>query len=198
MKRTTDVVVASVALTLLSPLLVVVWLAVWVMMGRPVLFRQERSGLHGVPFDVLKFRTMREPRLGEVGPEHDMHRMSRLGRWLRRTSIDELPSLLNILRGEMSIVGPRPLPVHYSERYSPEQRRRLDVLPGLTGWAVINGRNQLSWDERFDLDVWYVDNQSYLLDLRIIARTVAIVVGGKDVNHSKQVTMTEFRGSTRP
>lgn len=198
MKRLTDLVVSAVALALLAPVYLVVAAAVWFTMGGPVLFRQARSGRAGQPFELLKFRTMRAARPGEEGPEYDMVRITRLGHWLRRTSVDEIPSLVNVLRGEMSLVGPRPLPVQYAERYNDEQRRRLDVPPGLTGWAVVNGRNQLTWDERFELDTWYVTHQSYLLDLRIILRTLAIVVRGHDVNHSDEVTMTEFRGGTRP
>jgi len=197
MKRLLDVSVALVALVIVAPVLAVASLAIWLTMGTPVLFRQERAGRGGVPFALLKFRTMRTAGPGEEGPEYDMDRITPLGRLLRRTSVDELPSLLNVLRGEMSLVGPRPLPVQYTERYSTQQRRRLEVRPGLTGWAVVNGRNQLPWDERFELDCWYVDHQSMLLDLRIIARTAGIVVGGKNVNHSEQVTMTEFRGDRR-
>jgi lipopolysaccharide/colanic/teichoic acid biosynthesis glycosyltransferase len=193
-KRLVDVVVSAVLLALLSPLLVAVVIVVRVTMGTPVFFRQTRAGQRGEPFELLKFRTMRHAAPGEAGPEHDMERITTVGRFLRRTSLDELPSLVNVVRGEMSLVGPRPLPMHYNERYTDEQRRRLEVLPGLTGWAVVHGRNQLGWDERFALDCWYVDHRSFGLDLRILWRTVAVVVSGRDVNHNKQVTMTEFRG----
>jgi lipopolysaccharide/colanic/teichoic acid biosynthesis glycosyltransferase len=197
-KRALDVVVSALALALLSPVLALVAILVRITMGTPVLFRQTRAGRHGEPFELLKFRTMRPARPGDSGPEHDMGRITTLGRFLRRTSLDELPSLLNVLSGEMSLVGPRPLPMQYTERYTDEQRRRLDVPPGLTGWAVVNGRNHLPWEERFALDCWYVEHRSFVLDLRILWRTVAIVVSGKDVNHSEGVTMTEFRGDEQP
>ena len=193
-KRALDLTIASVALVLLSPVMLAAGLGVWLTMGSPILFRQARAGRNGVCFDVLKFRTMREPRTGEDGPEHDLARVTSLGRFLRRASVDELPSLLNVLRGEMSIVGPRPLPVAYVERYTPEQARRLEVLPGLTGWAVVHGRNRLGWSERFALDTWYVDNQSLLLDVRIIWLTVSLVLRGANVNHDGNTTMTEFLG----
>lgn len=196
LKRAIDLGVALTLLVLLSPLLLLVAVAVQVTMGGPVLFSQERAGRGGAPFSLLKFRSMRDPRPGEESPEFDMVRMTRLGRLLRRTSIDELPSLLNVVRGDMSLVGPRPLPLSYTERYSLEQRRRLEVLPGLTGWAVVHGRNRLGWDERLALDCWYVDHRSILLDLRILVLTVRTLVRAQEVNHSDDVTMTEFRGDT--
>lgn len=192
MKRSIDVLVASVALTVLAPVLLLAAVAVGLTTGRPVLFRQQRAGHNGVPFGMLKFRTMREAAPGMDGPEHDLLRVTPIGRFLRRSSIDELPSLINVLRGEMSLVGPRPLPLSYVDRYSTEQARRLSVVPGLTGWAVVHGRNELSWDERFALDVWYVDHQSTVLDLRILLRTVSLVLRGSGVNHSEHITMTEF------
>ena len=194
MKRALDVAIASIAILVLSPVMLAACLAVWVTMGYPIVFRQARAGRNGVCFDVLKFRTMREARTGEEGPQHDHTRVTPLGRLLRRASVDELPSLFNVLRGEMSIVGPRPLPVAYVERYSPEQARRLEVLPGLTGWAVVHGRNRLAWGERFALDTWYVDNRSFLLDLKIIWLTVSLVLRGTNVNHDGDTTMTEFTG----
>ena len=194
-KRVLDVLAAGFALLLLSPLLAVAAIAIWITMGTPIVFRQERAGRHGKPFELLKLRTMRAPSIDEVGSAHDMARTTRVGALLRRTSIDEIPSLLNVLRGEMSIVGPRPLPMAYVPRYTAEQARRLSVLPGLTGWAVVHGRNQIGWDERFDLDVWYVNHRSFPLDLRIILRTVVMVFRGSNVNHSTQITMPEFRGN---
>jgi sugar transferase EpsL len=191
-KRAIDVVVAVGTLLVLSPLLAVVAVAIRVTMGGPVLFRQARAGRRARPFDLLKFRTMRLEAAGEHGPRHDMDRVTKLGAFLRRTSIDELPSLANVLRGELTLVGPRPLPVNYVDRYSEEQARRLLVTPGLTGWAVVHGRNQLNWEERFELDVWYVDHRSMLLDLKIILRTVGLVLRGSGVNQSDRVTMTEF------
>lgn len=194
MKRVLDVLIAVTALVLLSPLMLVAAVAVFATSGTPVLFRQQRAGRGGRPFELLKFRTMRAALPGEDGPVHDVDRTTRVGSILRRTSIDELPSLLNVLRGEMSIVGPRPLPVAYVERYSPQQAKRLEVLPGLTGWAVVHGRNHLDWDERFELDCWYVDHRSLALDFRIIGRTVALVLRGSAVNHAPGITMREFTG----
>ncbi len=197
MKRALDLVVAAAVLLVLAPALVVAAAAVGLTTGRPVLFRQVRAGRNGVPFELLKFRTMRDAAPGMAGPEHDLQRVTPIGQLLRRTSIDELPSLYNVLRGDMSLVGPRPLPLTYVERYTSEQARRLDVLPGLTGWAVVHGRNELGWDDRFLLDVWYVDHQSMLLDLRILLRTVGLVVRGSGVNHSETITMTEFGADRR-
>jgi lipopolysaccharide/colanic/teichoic acid biosynthesis glycosyltransferase len=168
--------------------------AVRVTMGAPVFFRQQRPGLGGRPFSLLKFRTMRHARPGEDGPESDAARLGRLGRFLRATSIDELPTLLNVLRGEMSLVGPRPLLMRYLPRYSPRQYRRHEVKPGITGWAQVNGRNAISWDEKFELDVWYVENQSFLLDLRILARTFVKVFKREGISREGHATMPEFLG----
>jgi hypothetical protein len=192
MKRAIDVAVAGIAFVLLSPLLLAAAVLVRLTMGSPIIFRQTRAGWHGVPFDLLKFRTMKHPSPGKEAPEYDATRITRLGNLLRRTSVDELPSLLNVLNGQLSIVGPRPLPVAYVERYSPEQARRLLVRPGLTGWAVVHGRNSLDWETRFELDCWYVDHRSLALDLQIMLRTLALVLKGSGVNHSPGVTMTEF------
>lgn len=195
MKRTIDIVVAAVVLVVAAPVLLGVAIAVRVTMGSPVVFRQVRAGRNGRPFTLFKFRTMRTARAGEEGPEHDAARVTRLGRFLRSTSLDELPELLNVLLGHMSLVGPRPLPLSYVPRYSTEQARRLEVRPGLTGWAVVHGRNLLSWDERFELDRWYVDHQSLRLDLRVVWLTIGTVVKREGVNHEGEVTMTEFLGS---
>jgi sugar transferase EpsL len=194
LKRSLDVVVAGAGLLVFSPVVLVAALLIRVTMGGPVVFRQTRAGRGGTPFELYKFRTMRHARADEVGPEHDMARITSIGRLLRRASIDELPSLWNILRGDMSLVGPRPLPMSYVARYTREQARSLEVLPGLTGWAVVHGRNHLGWDERFALDNWYVDHQSFALDLRILARTVLLVLRASNVNHDDNITMTEFRG----
>ncbi|HBO98861.1 MAG TPA: sugar transferase, partial [Verrucomicrobia bacterium] len=167
MKRFLDISLAVATLPLWGSLALLVALVLLLGDGRPVLFRQTRAGLKGLPFTILKFRTMRP------GPGTDMERLTRLGRFLRRTSLDELPQLVNILKGDMSLVGPRPLPVAYVARYAPEQARRLDVRPGLTGWAQVNGRNALSWEEKFAYDTWYVDHQSLALDLRILFLTFA-------------------------
>jgi len=169
----------------------------------PVLFRQPRLGLQARPFTLMKFRTMTAPRDADGNPvtDHasltsatDHERQTAIGRFLRRTSVDELPELINVLRGDMSLVGPRPLLLRYWERYSPEQRRRNEVKPGITGWAQVNGRNALSWKERFELDVWYVDHRSFWLDLKIIAMTVGTILQQDGINQSNQTTMEEFRG----
>ena len=164
-------------------------LAVRMSMGAPVLFRQERAGLGARPFLLLKFRTMRE------GQGTDAERTTRLGRFLRRTSLDELPQLFHVLSGKMSLVGPRPLPTAYLPRYSPEQARRHEVRPGITGWAQVNGRNAISWEEKFRLDVWYVDHRSLALDAKILFMTVFGVFRQSGINSSADETMPEFKGS---
>ncbi len=174
-KRTFDVVTASLLLVVLSPVFAFVALLVRIKLGSPVLFRQERPGRDGAPFTVVKFRTMRE------GAAPDAERLTKLGRGLRRTSLDELPELTNVVRGDMSLVGPRPLLMEYLPLYSPAQRRRHDVRPGITGWAQVKGRNALRWDDKLALDVWYVDHQSMVLDLKIIGLTVATVFTGRGV-----------------
>lgn len=193
-KRTFDVVVAGAALVVLSPVLAVVALLVRVRLGSPVLFRQERAGLGGRPFVLTKFRTMTDERGadGELLP--DQQRLPPFGSFLRSTSLDELPELVHVVRGEMSLVGPRPLPTKYLERYSPRQARRHEVRPGITGWAQVNGRNTAGWAERLEMDVWYVDNRSVLLDLKVLWRTVRVVFTREGVAEEGQVTMTEFLG----
>jgi lipopolysaccharide/colanic/teichoic acid biosynthesis glycosyltransferase len=191
-RRALDVVVAGTLLVLSAPVLGVAVLAVRVRLGRPVLFRQKRAGRDGIPFELVKLRTMLPSAPGDDGPDGDRHRLNPLGRLLRATSIDELPSLVSVLRGEMSIVGPRPLPVRYLTRYSARHARRHEVRPGLTGWAQVNGRNALAWDERLDLDVWYVEHRSVLLDLRIMARTVAVVMSASGISHGQHATMPEL------
>ena len=166
MKRVIESLAVIVAAPLWVPLAAIVALAIMLADGRPVLFRQERAGKGGRIFTMLKFRTMR------AGDGTDAERLTRIGRFLRATSLDELPQLLHVLSGKMSLVGPRPLPSRYLPRYSPEQARRHEVRPGITGWAQVNGRNALSWDEKFRLDVWYVDNRSFFLDLKILFLTV--------------------------
>ena len=195
MKRAADVVLAGLLLLLTAPLLLGAAAAVHMTMGGPALFKSRRAGLGGAPFDLLKLRTMRPPRLGEEGPECDGRRLTRVGRVLRSTSLDELPSLVNVLRGEMSLVGPRPLPVQYLPRYSAQQARRHEVRPGVTGWAVVNGRNRVSWDDRLLMDVWYVDHRSLGLDARILRRSIGLVLRGDGVDHAEGVTMTEFTGA---
>lgn len=195
MKRIFDVSVVLLAAGLALPLMCLVALTVLVNLGRPVFFRQRRPGLHAEPFTMYKFRTMSDARdeSGELLPESK--RLGRVGSVLRRYSLDELPELLNVLRGEMSLVGPRPLLMEYLPLYNSTQARRHEVKPGLTGWAQVRGRNSLSWEEKFDLDVWYVDNQSLLLDLRIIALTVWQILRPSGVNMEGYTTMPPFRGS---
>ncbi|HEY6563685.1 MAG TPA: sugar transferase, partial [Pirellulaceae bacterium] len=164
-------------------------------MGKPVLFSQLRSGQNGRPFVLHKFRTMRNPEGSEGNAADDAQRLTPLGAWLRRYSLDELPQFWNVLRGDMSLVGPRPLLTRYLERYSAEQRRRLESRPGLTGWAQINGRNALTWEEKFACDVWYVEHQSWGLDLQILVRTLLGIFGGKGVSAQNHATMPEFMGS---
>ena len=170
------------------PLSALVALAILAIDGRPVLFRQERAGKGGRVFSMLKFRTMRG------GEGSDAERLTRLGRFLRATSLDELPQLLHVLSGKMALVGPRPLPSKYLPRYSPEQARRHEVRPGITGWAQVNGRNALSWEDKFRLDVWYVDNRTLLLDLKILVLTVFKPASRDGINHPGSDTMDEFRG----
>lgn len=196
-KRLFDLSVALVALVLATPVMLVVAVAVLIGMGRPVLFRQARLGLHGHPFTIVKFRSM-SSRPGDGGPADDEQRLTRLGRWLRDTSLDELPSLWNVLRGEMSLVGPRPLPTSYRFRYTPTQFRRHEVRPGLTGLAQVNGRNGLSWEEKFDFDVWYVDHRSLALDLSILLRTVTTVLKRDGIAAPGTSTAHEFLGLSDP
>jgi sugar transferase EpsL len=194
LKRVIDIVVAAAALVVLSPLLAVVALLVRVRMGSPVLFRQQRPGRDGQPFEMTKFRTMTDRCAPDGALLPDADRLTALGRVLRRTSIDELPELLNVVRGDMSLVGPRPLLMEYLPLYSPEQARRHEVRPGITGWTQVNGRNALTWDEKFALDVWYVDHRSTRLDLEILGRTVSQVFGGHGVSAPGHATMEPFRG----
>lgn len=194
-KRLVDVLVAALALLLLSPVIVVTALAVARKMGRPVFFRQVRPGLHGAPFGMIKFRTMRDAVGADGSLLPDAERLTPLGQWLRATSLDELPELWNVLNGEMSLVGPRPLLMQYLPLYSPEQARRHLVRPGVTGWAQVNGRNGLSWEEKFALDVWYVDNRSFWIDLRILALTALKVVRRDGISAAGDATMPAFTGS---
>jgi lipopolysaccharide/colanic/teichoic acid biosynthesis glycosyltransferase len=194
-KRLFDLIVASLALIVLSPLLLLTALAVRLGLGKPVLFRQPRPGYRGRIFTLYKFRTMREDHAPDGTPLPDEHRLTALGRFLRATSLDELPELINVLRGEMSLVGPRPLLVKYLPLYTPEQMRRHDVLPGITGWAQINGRNALTWQEKFRLDVWYVDHWSLWLDVKILFLTVWKVLRREGINQPGQVTASEFDGT---
>lgn len=195
MKRFFDFCVALGALTVLLLPLAVVALLVRVKLGQPVLFRQVRPGLHGQPFMMVKFRTMTDARDANGQWLSDADRLTAFGRFLRSTSLDELPELWNVLRGEMSLVGPRPLLMEYLPLYSTEQLRRHEVRPGITGWAQVHGRNALSWEERFKLDVWYVDNQSVWLDLRILGMTVRKVLAREGIHAAGEATVAKFTGS---
>lgn len=194
MKRLLDVVLAGAALVILTPAMLVVAVSVRTKLGSPVLFVQQRPGLHGVPFRMYKFRTMLHLRSAEGELLSDAKRLTRFGAFLRSTSLDELPALFNVLLGQMSLVGPRPLLMEYLELYSPYQARRHEVRPGITGWAQVNGRNSISWEEKFDLDVWYVDHQSLRLDAKILLQTISRVTSQHGVSAAGQVSMPKFRG----
>ena len=196
-KRAFDLAVAALLLAALAPLMLVVALLIRWRMGSPVLFRQARPGLGGRPFVLYKFRTMREATDRHGQPLPDGERLTPLGAAIRRTSLDELPQLYNVLRGDMSLVGPRPLLTEYLPLYSERQARRHDVRPGITGWAQVNGRNATSWPERFELDVWYVEHRSFGLDLKILWLTLAKVLSGADVSQPGRATMEKFRGNDR-
>lgn len=193
--RLFDVLVAAFVLLVAWPVLVAVAFAIRLTMGAPVVFRQQRAGREGETFELVKFRTMRTAAPGDDGPETDEARLTKLGKLLRASSLDELPTLVNVLRGEMSLVGPRPLPIRYLPRYSADHARRHEVRPGITGWAQANGRNALSWDDQLDMDVWYVDHRSVGLDMRIIAATVRSVAKRDGISHEGHATRPEFPGS---
>lgn len=193
-KRISDILVASLGLMVLSPMVVVLALLIRTNIGSPILFAQQRPGLHGKPFTIYKFRTMTDARDNEGNLLPDAERLTRLGRFLRSTSLDEVPELFNVLKGEMSLVGPRPLLMKYLPLYTEEQARRHEVHPGITGWAQINGRNAISWEEKFALDVWYVEHCSFWLDLKIIALTIWKVLRREGINHQGEATMSEFMG----
>jgi lipopolysaccharide/colanic/teichoic acid biosynthesis glycosyltransferase len=195
-KRVLDAVLAAVLLLLVTPLLAVTAILVLVGLGRPVLFRQCRAGLHGQPFEVVKFRTMRPPS-ERRGPAGDGDRLTPLGRWLRATSLDELPTLWNVLRGDMSLVGPRPLLPEYLDRYSTHQARRHEVRPGVTGLAQVRGRNSLSWEDKLDLDVQYVDSRNLRLDLSILVATARTVLRREGITAAGSATAPEFLGTPR-
>ncbi len=197
MKRTFDLLVSLILLILLSPVMLVIAVLVRIKLGRPVLFSQERPGLHGRLFRLYKFRTMRDARGADDRLLPDEERLTKFGRFLRASSLDELPELFNVLKGEMSLVGPRPLLVAYLERYTPEQARRHEVLPGITGWAQVNGRNALSWESKFKLDVWYVDNRSFWLDLKILFLTLWKALKREGISAPGSATAPEFMGSEK-
>lgn len=195
MKRVFDICVASLLLLLFLPVLLIVAIAIRIRLGSPILFRQKRPGKHAIPFVIYKFRTMRDDKdeAGRLLP--DSQRLTTLGRWIRKLSLDELPQLLNVIKGEMSLVGPRPLLMEYVPLYNERQARRHEVRPGMTGWAQVNGRNALTWEEKFELDVWYVEHSSFWLDLKIIWKTFLKVLSTDGVNSSSQETMPVFKGS---
>jgi sugar transferase EpsL len=197
-KRWLDVGLALVLLLLLSPALAITALLVRITCGRRVLFRQVRPGLYGRPFTILKYRTMTDARDAGGRPLPDGARLTALGRWLRANSLDELPELINVLRGEMSLVGPRPLLMQYLERYTPEQLRRHEVRPGITGWAQVRGRNGLPWEQKFVLDLWYVDHVSLRTDLTILVQTIWKAARREGINQDGEATVQEFLGSRRP
>lgn len=195
LKRLLDIIIASIALILLSPLYIFVAYKVKKNLGSPVLFRQVRPGLHGKPFEMIKFRTMKDAVDEQGNPLPDRERLTPFGQMLRSTSLDEMPELWNVIKGDMSIVGPRPLLMEYLPLYSPEQARRHDVRPGMTGHAQVNGRNAIGWEEKFKLDTWYVENQSIWLDFKIMFKTVHKVLAKDDISAEGEATMTRFTGS---
>lgn len=194
-KRLLDIAGAGIGLLLLAPTILVVSLLIWKKLGSPILFRQIRPGKNGKPFQMIKFRTMLDAVDAQGNPLPDSERMTPFGQFLRSSSLDELPGLWNVLKGEMSLVGPRPLLMEYLSLYSNEQYRRHDVRPGVTGWAQVNGRNAISWEDKFKLDVWYVDNRSFWLDLKILFLTVKKVLVRDGISGEGEVTMSKFTGS---
>ena len=191
-KRAFDLAVATAGILIIAPLMALVALAIRLYMGTPVFFKQVRPGYKAKPFVMYKFRTMNEKRDSRNNLKSDAERLARLGRFLRSTSLDELPELINVLKGEMSIVGPRPLLMQYLKRYTPEQARRHEVKPGITGWAQVSGRNSITWEQKFKHDVWYVDNASFLLDLKIIAMTIWKILKREGISQQGHVTAEEF------
>jgi lipopolysaccharide/colanic/teichoic acid biosynthesis glycosyltransferase len=193
-KRVLDYFLTMIGLVIVSPVMLLVALLVRIFHGAPIFFTQQRPGYRGAPFTLIKFRTMRDAFRpdGKLMPDED--RLTGFGRFLRSTSLDELPELFNVLRGEMSLIGPRPLLMRYLDRYTAEQARRHEVLPGITGWAQVNGRNNVSWEEKFRLDVWYVDNWSFSLDLLILGRTIWKVISREGINEPGNATAQEFMG----
>lgn len=197
LKRAFDIFCSALALLLFWPVLLILYVLVRVNLGSPALFRQQRPGLHGRPFMMVKFRTMLDALDAQGNPLPDEDRLTRFGRLLRATSLDELPELWNVLKGDMSLVGPRPLLMEYLPLYSAEQARRHEVRPGITGWAQVNGRNALSWPAKFALDVWYVDNRSLLLDIRILLLTVKKVFVREGISTDGQATTSRFTGEEK-
>jgi len=196
-KRCSDILLTLPALAISMPVMIMVSLLIRMSMGKPIFFRQIRPGLNGKAFSIYKFRTMTDERDKEGNLLPDTNRLSSLGKILRSTSLDELPELLNVLKGEMSLVGPRPLLMQYFDRYTLEQARRHEMKPGITGWAQVNGRNAITWEQKFEYDVWYVDNQSLRLDLKIIALTIRQILKREGISQPGQATMEEFMGTNQ-
>jgi sugar transferase EpsL len=196
-KRIFDLILAIILLIFLGPLILLLGIFVWLSIGSPILFHQQRPGRHGIPFKIYKFRSMLDIRdeRGDLLP--DKNRLNFFCRLMRSTSLDELPELINVIRGDMSLVGPRPLLMQYLERYTAEQARRLEVKPGITGWAQVNGRNVLTWEKKFDLDVWYVDHHCFFLDLKIIAMTMWKIIKREGINQPGHATAEEFMPSKK-
>lgn len=195
-KRAFDILISSIALILLTPIFLFLIFRIRRSLGAPVFFRQIRPGKDGKPFQLIKFRSMRDVNTVDGTPLPDGERLTELGKKLRASSLDELPELWNVLKGEMSLVGPRPLLMEYLQHYTPAQARRMEVRPGITGWAQINGRNAISWEEKFKLDVWYVNNQSLLLDIRILFGTIKKVIAKEGISETGEATMSKFSGGT--
>lgn len=193
-KRIFDLVLGIAVFILAAPVMLAIVLILRISMGKRVFFRQLRPGLHGRPFTIVKFKTMKDSFDENGFPRPDSQRLTPIGKLLRSTSLDELPELLNVIKGDMSLVGPRPLLMQYLERYTPEQMRRHEVKPGITGWAQINGRNAISWEEKFKFDLWYVDNKSFWFDIKILMQTLRQVLSREGVNQAGQATMKEFMG----
>lgn len=196
-KRVLDLIITIIGGIIVSPIILIIALLVRILHGRPVLFRHQRPGYRGLPFTLHKFRTMRELHGPDGKPMPDAERLTAFGRFLRALSLDELPELYNVLRGEMSLVGPRPLLMQYLDRYTPTQARRLQALPGMTGWAQVNGRNNVSWEDKFALDVWYVDHWSIWLDIKILLLTPFKVLRREGINQPGNATAMEFMGSQK-
>jgi len=193
-KRVLDFTLSLILIVLFFPALFVISIAIFFDLGSPVFFKQMRGGLHGTSFFITKFKTMKNSDKENISIKDDKYRTSNLGEFLRKYSIDEIPSLVNVLKGDMSFVGPRPLLAKYDKLYNEEQRRRFLVKPGITGWAQVNGRNSISWEEKFKLDIWYIENRSFYLDFKILLKTIFKVFNNKDIDSSKSETMDEFKG----
>lgn len=197
MKRSLDITCSALGLLILSPLLLVLLVIVKLKLGSPVFFTHQRPGIHGTPFSMIKIRTMLDAYDLEGKPLPDAERLAPFGNLLRQLSLDELPELWNVLKGDMSLVGPRPLLIEYLPLYSPAQLKRHNVKPGITGWAQVNGRNAISWEQKFELDVWYVENQSFWLDVKILFKTLFKVMKREGISHDGEVTMPRFRGNLK-